>query len=97
MTDFSQWCFYCAGNSDLAIKVRSEERLIGICKAHVSKLRDLQGAQQEDATSVLLIHTPQERIPLLQLLPKPKKGLLQAMQATEAEWAEEDAFVASRR
>jgi hypothetical protein len=97
MTDFTGWCFYCAENSDYAVKVRSEERLIGVCKAHVSKLNELQGGQQEDATSVLLIHTPQDRIPLLQLLPKPKKGLLQVMQATEAEWAEEAAHNARRQ
>jgi hypothetical protein len=97
MTDFTGWCFMCAGNSDYAVKVRSEERLIGVCKAHVSKLNELQGGTQEDATAVLMIHTPQERVPLLQLLPRPKKGLLQAIMATEAEWAEEDAYNANRR
>jgi hypothetical protein len=96
MTDFTGWCFMCAGNSDFAVKVRDEARLIGVCKAHVGRLNELQAAEQADASGVLLIHTPQDRIPLLQLLPKPKKGLLQVMQATEAEWAEEAAYKANK-
>jgi len=96
MTDFTNWCFMCAGNSDFAVKVRDEDRLIGVCRAHVSRLTELQAAEQSDASGVLLIHTPHDRVPLLQLLPKPKPGLLQVMQATEAEWAEEDTYKANK-
>lgn len=91
MSDFTGWCFMCARNSDYAVKVREERRLIGVCREHVRALNDLIAVEKPDMASLLVMHSTAGRVPLLQLLPKPKKGLFQVIAETEAEFAAEDA------
>jgi hypothetical protein len=90
ITDFGRWCFVCASEADFAVQVRDEERLIGVCKGHVRLLNELEASEVGDQSPVLRLATGRGRLPLLQLLPKPKKGLFQAIAETEAEFRAEE-------
>lgn len=90
ITDFGRWCFVCASEANFAVQVRDDERLIGICKEHVRMLTELEASAYGDQSPLLRISTGRERLPLLQLVPKPKKGLFQAIAETEAEFAAEE-------
>lgn len=90
ITDFTRWCFVCAAEADFAVQVRNEERKVGVCKGHVRMLNELEAAEVGDSSSLLVVCTGRERLPLLQLLPKPKKTLFQKIAETEAEFVAEE-------
>lgn len=90
ITDFTRWCFVCSRTADFAVQVRNEDRQIGICKEHVEFLVGLEASELEGRTHVLSLATGVGRLPLLQLLPKPKKNLFQAIAEFDAGVQEEE-------
>jgi len=84
ITDFGRWCFVCAAEAEFAVQVRDDERLVGICKGHVRLLTELEASEQGTQSPLLSIATGRTRLPLLQLVPPPKKGLFQAIAEMEA-------------
>jgi len=90
ISDFTRWCFVCASDSDFAVQVRDEDRLVGVCKGHVRLLNELEACDVGAQSGILRVVTGEGRLPLLQLLPKPKKGLFQAIAESEAEFMAEE-------
>lgn len=96
MTDFTAWCFMCGHDSDFAVKVREEARVVGVCKGHVADLNHLIAAERADAASVLTVLSGSQRLPLLQLLPKPKPNVFDAIAQYDSYLDEEVLRRASR-
>jgi len=90
ITDFTRWCFVCASESDFAVQVRDDERVVGVCKGHVRLLNELEASEVGSQAELLMLASAKGRLPLLQLIPKPKKSLFQAIAETEAEFQAEE-------
>lgn len=79
-----------------AVKVREEKRMIGICRDHVVLLSQIE-ATVGDQAHLIQVATGQGKLPLLQLLPKPKPSLFAAIAAAEQEFDDESRHVARKK
>lgn len=42
MTDFVRWCFVCGARAEVGVRVRQEPRVLGMCRAHVPMLEEVE-------------------------------------------------------
>ena len=96
ITDFEQFCFVCSREANFAVKVREEKRMIGICRDHVVLLSRIE-ASVGDKAHLIQLTSGNGRLPLLQLLPKPKPSLFAAIAASEQEFDDESRHVARKK
>ena len=90
ITDFTRWCFVCGEKASLGVRVREEPRVIGMCKAHVRMLEEVEpvGLKVNGENVTDIIDRMMGRMSQEKFFGKPQKTLIQTIMETEAEFAD---------
>ena len=90
ITAYTQWCFVCGGRADKGLKVKSSERVIGVCEEHVEMVGNVEPIRLNGCSVEEIVSSVTGGSTLKQFFGIPKPTLGQAIQEAETYFKEQD-------